>query len=205
MQGTSRSISVAPVKPGTISDDRGELQRLQGVAPAGAARRTGPQPVGLGSVVVRGGAGSMRIWQRSARACTRAPPAAVIAQPEDEGGAGGVGSAARPMQSKARSVTCRPPPAHGRLRRARASKKPSIAAHASCAAVEALPVQPHQADQLVADVDRDQVALGPAVGPAQQQRLDVGFEQLRPWPGAAEHLAHASGGSCDSVAPAGLG
>lgn len=72
-------------------------------------------------------------------------------------------------------------------------------------AVEAGPQHPHPPDELVTDVDRHQVALGPALGAAQQQRLHVGFEERGEPQWLPSTVCQVSGSSSLSVAPAGLG
>src|SRR5439155_8865426 len=114
----------------------------------------------------------MRIWQRSAMASTRPPEASVIRSCSVRVGTAAYRSARAPTQSKTRSATSRlrhelprPGPDPG--------EEPGDPLPRLRAAVEALPVHPDRADQLVARVDRDQEALDAVAVVADQDRLDL--------------------------------
>ncbi|GAA3118563.1 hypothetical protein GCM10020254_76990 [Streptomyces goshikiensis] len=109
------------------------------------------------------------------------------AQPEDERRAGGVRVGAHPGAGEGEvGHGRRSSPAGTLARRSTASKKVCRRGAGLGSAVEAGPQHPHPPDELVTDVDRHQVALGPALGAAQQQRLHVGFEE-RGEPAGAEY------------------
>src|SRR5512146_864245 len=102
----------------------------------------------------------MRIWQRSAMACTRTPDRSVTASWKVRDGVAAYLSAVTPVQPKIRSATSvlprrgqcgRPLPQAGQERLQRGAGLGP--------AVEPLPVQPELADQRVAHVDGDQEDL----------------------------------------------
>src|SRR5581483_8498964 len=102
----------------------------------------------------------MRIWQRSAMACTRTPDRSVMASWKVSDGVTAYLSAVTPVQPKIRSATSvfplpdRRRQGDGPLPQAGQEllqRRPGLGP-----AVEPLPVQPELADQRVAHVDRDQ-------------------------------------------------
>src|SRR5215469_556301 len=99
--------------------------------------------------------GSMRIWQRSAIACTRTPERSVMVSENVRVGVAAYRSAVAPVQPKIRSAISVPA-----LQRHRAPPQPVQEGGQGRArlgsAVETLPFHPQLADQRVALVDRDQ-------------------------------------------------
>src|SRR6516164_9018235 len=101
----------------------------------------------------------MRIWQRSAMACTVTPDRSVMASWKVRVGVAAYRSAVAPVQPKIRSATSvlpfqrdRPAPQPG--------QEPGQRLPGLGPAVEPLPVEPELADQGIAHVDRDEEDLG---------------------------------------------
>src|SRR5260370_13506231 len=100
----------------------------------------------------------MRIWQRSAIACTRTPDRSVMVSWKDRVGVAAYRSALAPVQPKIRSAMSalpfqgdRPPPQAGQERGHRFARLG--------AAVEALPEHPEPAHQRITLIDRHQEDL----------------------------------------------
>src|SRR5208337_1580035 len=102
--------------------------------------------------------GSMRIWQRSAMACTRTPDRSVMASWNDRVGVTANRSAVAPVQPKIRSAMS-VLPFSGDRPLAQALQERGQRGAGLRPAVEPLPEQPELADQRVALVDRDQENL----------------------------------------------
>ena len=196
---TGRSISVAPVNRVIVVGDVGPEERAQRVAPPRRLAEQLDEPLLLVGRVARR-CGSMRIWHRSATACTGAPVGLGDPQPEHDRRHGGVRLRAGVEHLERRASR------HRALARTRVEERVERLVRLA-AAVEAAPQRAQLADQLVAGVDRHEEALAPslaAVG-ADEERLDVGLERGRGRGCAATSSSHVSSGSSDSVAPAGLG
>src|SRR5581483_3030489 len=102
----------------------------------------------------------MRIWQRSAMACTLMPDRSVMASWKVRDGVAAYLSAVTPVQPKIRSATLASPLPDQRDRPLAEIVKELLQRRAGLGpAVEPLPVQPELADQRVAHVDRDQEDL----------------------------------------------
>ena len=155
--------------------------------------------------------GSIRTWQRSAMACTVAPVVSSIRSRAVSCGAAAYGSATMSSDGERQA-------GHRRTGHRSAPAGPAAADGGEelvdglpglAAAVEAAPEQPQPADQLVAGVDRHQVAgeLDPAAvrSARGQQRLDVGPQQVELAGWRRRSATQAPSGSSDSVAPAGPG
>src|SRR3954468_1995434 len=98
----------------------------------------------------------MRSWQRSAMAFTVRPPVSATRSRNTSVGEAAYGSERTPSAVKVRSAT-RALPHHALAALAQAGEEGADPLPRLRAPVEPLPVQPHQADQLVADVDRHEV------------------------------------------------
>src|SRR3569833_1543874 len=113
----------------------------------------------------------MRSWQRSTPASTARPAVSVTRSRRTSEGTAAYGSACAHRHAKARSATgvlpYDPLAPLSQAGEERVDPLPRLRA-----AAEALPVQPYEAGEGIADIDRHQVGTGLAV---HQERLDVRF------------------------------
>src|SRR5512132_1340739 len=111
----------------------------------------------------------MRSWQRSAMVWTRWPLVSATRSRNSSVGTAAQRSGLASRQSKTSSAMVGDLAAPPQAGEEGVDRRPRL-----LAAVEALPVQLDQADQLVAGVDRGEVAVEAAAGAVQDQRLHVG-------------------------------
>src|SRR5258708_39988108 len=101
----------------------------------------------------------MRNWQRSAIALMAWRPVSLTRSRKTSVGIAAYGSGRTPRQSNTRSAMCVLPD-HGLTPVAQGLEEAVDPLPCLLAAVEALPVQPDHADQLVEGVDRHEVGAG---------------------------------------------